>query len=92
MPCYEFRCTECNNEFEVILPISQYEKPTLEPCSKCGEKTIEQIIGASAIIDSVRLGIRQPDRRFTREILGRMAKNIPHNKIGQGRFHIPGRV
>lgn len=93
MPVYEFRCSQCNHEFETILPIADYQKPTLEPCTNCGgTKTIEQIIGACAIIDSVRLGIRRPDRTFQREILGRMQKNIPGNKIGKGKFNIPGRV
>lgn len=92
MPVYQYHCNHCNHEFETILPISDYQKPTLEPCTECGEKTIEQIIGACAIIDSVRLGIKKPDRTFQREILGKMAKNIPHNKIGQGKFTIPGRI
>ena len=93
MPHYDFVCTECSTAFELILPMAEYNKPTTEPCPKCGLTKIEQVLGANPCIDSVNLGIRKPDREFQREILGRMKKQIPKNRIGQsGRFDIPGRV
>lgn len=93
MPLYDFACDLCGFHEELRLPISDYDKPEKEPCPGCFcEGSFKQKVGANPFIDSVRLGIRQPDRTFQREVLGRMQKHIPRNKIGNGRFTIPGRV
>lgn len=92
MPTYDFKCRNCDYDIELFLKMADYEKPTLEPCPSCGQIKVEQVLGPNALIDSVQLGIRKPDRTFQREVLGRMQKNIPQNKIGKGRFTIPGRV
>ncbi len=91
MPLYDYRCTDCLHDFELSLKMAEYEIPTLEPCPNCNKIKVEQVLSPNALIDSVQLGIRKPDRTFQREILGRMQKGIPRNKIGQGRFAIPGR-
>jgi putative FmdB family regulatory protein len=92
MPLYDFACELCGYNVELQLPISDFEKPEKEPCPCCScTGSFRQRVGANPFIDSVRLGIRQPDRTFQREVLGRMQKNIRRNKIGQGRFTIPGR-
>ncbi len=94
MPIYDFKCNECNHEFEKVLMIADYETPLAEPCPNCDTSgEIEQFLSsAPGIADSVRLGIRKPDRTFQREILGRIKKNTAHNFIGKGKFDIPGRI
>ena len=32
MPTYDYKCEECGNEFERMLPISQRNEPTEIPC------------------------------------------------------------
>ena len=34
MPIYEYYCTKCQNEFELMRPVSQMQEPA--PCPKCG--------------------------------------------------------
>ncbi len=94
MPQYAYKCGDCTHEFELRLFMADYDKPTKEECPNCHKRGhIEQQLGANAFIDSVKLGIKQPDRTFQREILGRMKRQIPGNKIEQsGRFQIPGRI
>lgn len=93
MPLYDYRCTACEQIFERKLPMSDYELPTTDPCPSCLKpNVIEQFLGATPFIDSVRLGITKPDRTFARDVLGRMQSHIPRNKIGQGKFSIPGRA
>ena len=89
---YDYECTTCQHKFELQMKMADNDVPTTLPCPKCDKYTIEQTLGATPTIDSVQLGIRKPDRTFQREVLGRMSKNIARNKIGQGRFSIPGRV
>jgi putative FmdB family regulatory protein len=93
MPLYDFKCNACSDVFEVWQTISNHEKPLSEPCPKCSVRgQIERLYGANPFIDSVKLGVRQPDRTFQREVLGKIAKNNPRSNIGKGKFHIPGRV
>ena len=36
MPTYDYRCVQCELEFEKFLSISRREEPTKEVCSTCG--------------------------------------------------------
>ena len=37
MPTYDFKCLECNETFEKLLPLNRYKEP--QTCTKCGGKT-----------------------------------------------------
>ena len=43
MPIYDYRCKKCNNEFSVVMTISEHEKKR-PSCSSCGSKSLEQKI------------------------------------------------
>ena len=47
MPTYEYRCTECGEEFEEFQPISD---PPITICSTCGGKTQRVISGGTGFI------------------------------------------
>ena len=47
MPIYEYRCSECGNRFEEILPSSSSPAP---PCPSCGAKKIEKLISAPGAV------------------------------------------
>lgn len=36
MPTYDYKCSQCENEFEKFLTISRRHEPTQEPCEHCG--------------------------------------------------------
>ncbi len=38
MPLYEYRCEDCENEFEEMLHFSEREDPINEPCPSCKGK------------------------------------------------------
>ncbi|MCG6916882.1 MAG: zinc ribbon domain-containing protein [Deltaproteobacteria bacterium] len=48
MPTYEYRCMNCNKAFEVVMPISEYEKGKVK-CPKCGKKRVKQQISGFMI-------------------------------------------
>lgn len=44
MPLYEFRCTECGNEFEVILRFSEADRaPTCPQCQGHTQKKLSTV-------------------------------------------------
>ncbi len=44
MPIYEYRCTSCGNELEVIQKVS--DSPLTE-CQKCGKNSLEKVISST---------------------------------------------
>ena len=41
MPVYEYYCSECSQDYEVIRPVSQSDDPA--PCNKCGKPGERQL-------------------------------------------------
>ncbi len=86
MPYYDYHCTSCTNEFEIRLPIEEFELPTKEPCRECGLYSVVQTPCAPALGDAIRMGVKKPPADFQKYVLGRMKASIPNNIIGKGRF------
>ena len=67
---YDFKCNDCAAEFVVHCRIS--ERNDDHACVSCGSiNTERQIIGAPAIGDAVRRGVRTVDNGF-REVLSKI--------------------
>jgi len=49
MPVYEFECKECNQKFQEILSIKDWEDKNKDgfDCVKCGSKKVEEILSAN---------------------------------------------
>lgn len=43
MPTYEFRCRDCGEEFELLLPMSHEEMPL---CPECNSENVEKLISS----------------------------------------------
>ena len=43
MPIYEYRCENCEDEFEELVSFSERERPVNEPCPSCGKDGKENI-------------------------------------------------
>ena len=50
MPYYDYKCTECDNEFEKNLKIADRETPMQTPCEICGGK-VNMVYGKAHIGD-----------------------------------------
>lgn len=75
MPLYEYKCIECEACWEEMHKIDERDIPLNEPCPKCNvDGSVIQQIGASAVIDSVRLGVTKPPGAFRDRM-----KQIQHN-------------
>lgn len=46
MPIYEYKCRDCNANFEVITSAS--EQGNAVECSKCGSRKVKKTISASS--------------------------------------------
>ena len=66
MPFYDMMCKKCNHEWDVLLKISEMDKPLGEPCPSCKEVGgIERrILGAPSFGDPFRMGLRKTDGEF----------------------------
>ncbi len=52
MPTYEYKCSDCGQQFEKILSISDHDKSKPQ-CPECKSKKVEQVIsGFFASTDS----------------------------------------
>jgi putative FmdB family regulatory protein len=51
MPRYEFFCEDCNQPFEKILTLSEYENGEVT-CPVCGGKRVHQEVAAFSIVTS----------------------------------------
>ncbi|HUJ95947.1 MAG TPA: zinc ribbon domain-containing protein [Terriglobales bacterium] len=50
MPVYDYICNDCHKEFEVVLTLSEHDKPIT--CPKCGSKNVEQEAAAFFAVTS----------------------------------------
>ncbi len=48
MPLYEYKCTKCDNTFEQVLSLENYDKK--QDCPKCGQKS-KKLISLGGIQD-----------------------------------------
>ena len=46
MPFYEYKCTKCDEEFEVLQKVSD----PAPPCSSCGGEHVERLLSKSAFV------------------------------------------
>lgn len=44
MPLYQYRCEECNHEFEMFRRMSEYKLACEEPCPECSAMSVVQVI------------------------------------------------
>lgn len=76
MPLYDYRCQACEHQFDEQHKIAEREAPCSLPCPACGaEGQVNLIVGAPALCDPVRLGLRKPTPEF-REVMNRMKKGV----------------
>jgi len=70
MPSYTFKCSECEEIFDIVSSIGERLN---QECPKCHSKNYEtHHTGGQALIDPVRLGVRKADGGF-KEVLSKIA-------------------
>lgn len=75
MPIYDYKCKDCNNHFEKMIPMSQHG--AVQTCPLCSGES-ERAVGAYApnIGDPVRLGLKKPSDGF-RDLLRNIDAKTP---------------
>jgi putative FmdB family regulatory protein len=49
MPIYQYRCRNCDHEFEMILSIADGDKQTRKACPKCSRRKLMRLIAVPVI-------------------------------------------
>jgi putative FmdB family regulatory protein len=79
MPTYNFKCNECEQEFEVLCRISERNN---QSCPGCQAQNYQpHFTTPVAMGDPVRLGVRTTDNGF-KEVLSRIGKANPRSDLG----------
>lgn len=60
MPTYEYRCKNCEHEFELFQGMSD---PLKRKCPKCGKNALERLIGTGAAVLFKGSGFYETDYR-----------------------------
>ena len=60
MPTYEYRCKNCEHEFELFQNMSERVK---RKCPECGKSTLERLIGTGAAVIFKGSGFYETDYR-----------------------------
>ena len=78
MPIYDYMCEACEYHFEESLSMSDMNKPTKEPCPKCGKKKIKKTVGGfpSLSADSTLTANNATGGRWN-ELMDRMKPGLP---------------
>lgn len=84
MPFYDYKCGDCGHAFEQMLSIADMEKPTKKKCPSCGKKKVQMVIGAPAVCDSVRIGVRKPDKGW-QEVMSKIKEAHPRHNMKKSR-------
>jgi len=70
MPTYDYRCSQCGNEFEKFLTISRRHEPSEQPCDKCGGEIIMKPATPLFAYDNIKTGSNgKVDRGFRDRLL-----------------------
>ena len=78
MPMYDYMCEACEHYFEESLSMSSMDKPTKEPCPKCGEKKVKKTLGGfpSVASDSTLTPDKATGGKWN-ELMSRMKPGLP---------------
>ena len=69
MPIYEYHCSKCGQDFELMRPFSQADEPA--PCPSCGSAG-EKLI--SVFASTLGFGIQVPAKQPLRESVKKSKK------------------
>jgi putative FmdB family regulatory protein len=82
MPTYEYRCRNCDHEFEQPQSIIA---PPLRTCPKCGKRALQRLIGAGGGIIFKGSGFYQTDYRSDAYKKAAEAETKPASSAADGK-------
>jgi putative FmdB family regulatory protein len=79
MPNYGFICEGCDHSFDMLLSISDREKPLKEKCPSCGKKKVSKDYGTmrQALSSDATLNANKATGGKWNELMKRMKNGIP---------------
>ena len=80
MPTYQYKCNECENEFEEIHRIADREVPVDTLCEICGQGNMKLIPQLPSMV-SMRDGWRRHTDEGGKDTLREIKKNNPGSQL-----------
>jgi putative FmdB family regulatory protein len=85
MPIYDYKCPECDSEFEKNVKMVNYQDP--QDCPHCSTPSMRFVKGAPGIGDPMRLGIMKPPEAF-RDVLRNIHDRTPGSQLKSNSSYI----
>tara|TARA_R110000824_G_scaffold224990_2_gene412646 strand:+ start:3370 stop:3660 length:291 start_codon:yes stop_codon:yes gene_type:complete len=78
MPMYDYVCEVCEHCFEESLSMNDRDRPTKNPCPKCGETQVKKTVGGfpSVATDATLTADNATGGRWN-ELMSRMKPGLP---------------
>lgn len=80
MPLYDYKCPNCQNEFEKNVKIANYQEP--QECPSCQTLSERFVNGAPSFGDPMRMGLTKPPEAF-KDVLRRIHEKTPGSQLKQ---------
>lgn len=81
MPLYEYKCSACEHVFDKFSSVDSRHEPLSQECPSCKSVgTVTQVIGATGVVDPVRMGRIKAPGGF-RDVLQRIHERTPGSKL-----------
>jgi len=89
MPRYDFKCNNCEHEYEVWCRIAEREEHLNGSCPNCSVagKIQQFLTGAPSIGDPIRMGKQKVPQSFKENVLDRVAK-VPGAVKTESKFNM----
>ena len=81
MPTYQYKCTECENEFEEIHRVADRNIPVNKICGVCGRGAIELVPQVPSLMYTMRDGFNRHTSDGFKDRMREIKKNHPASNI-----------
>lgn len=85
MPIYDYKCPQCEHQFEKSVRMSNYLDQ--QDCPECNTKSDRFVVGAPGIGDPMRLGLKKPPDAF-RSLLHHIHEKTPGSQLKNNSSYI----
>ena len=81
MPTYQYKCTECENNFEEVYRVADRNIPVGKTCGVCGKGLIELIPQVPSVMYSMRDGFNRHTSDGFKDRMREIKRNHPLSGI-----------
>ncbi|MDP7365772.1 MAG: zinc ribbon domain-containing protein [Candidatus Pacebacteria bacterium] len=82
MPTYQYKCDDCEIEFEETLRIADRKTPVGKLCGTCGKGKIQQVPQSPSMMYTMRDGFRRHTSDGFKDRMKEIHRSTPGSQLG----------